>query len=219
VLAVGLEEPDGELVAVLRSGELVAQVEDALGVLWRDEADATAVTGGLREATNAARHEGAGEVLGDLRTEYARLFTGPGSTAVAGFESQWASGCGETSAPLFGPVATAVAEFYAREGVQASAGLPADRAATEVEFLFHLSMRESSAWQEGDVGEARRLRAVREQFVGAHAGAWLPLLGDDLGTAARCRLYVGLATLLGSFVRAEAGAAHAPAEGDRCWTD
>ena len=135
VLAVGLEEPDEELVAVLRSGELIAEVEDALEVLWHDEADAAAVTEGLREATNAARHEVSSTVLEELRTEYARLLTGPGLTAVAGFESQHAGGHGDPAAPVFGAVTTAVAEALAEEGVRAAAGLPADRATAEAEFL------------------------------------------------------------------------------------
>ena len=199
---------------MLRSGELVAEVEDALGVLWHDEADVAAVTEGLREATNAARHADAAGVLDDLRTEYARLFTGPGLAAVAGFESQYAGGRGDPSAPLFGPVATAVAGAFAEEGVRATAGMPSDRATAEVEFLFHLSAREASALQVGGRGEVRRLRAVRQRFVAEHAGAWLPLLAADLGSAARSGFYAGLATLLGTFLCAEADAIpHAHAEG------
>jgi TorA maturation chaperone TorD len=189
-------------------------VEDALGLLWRNEADAAAVIGGLREATNETRHEDAGEVLADLRTDYARLFTGPGLTALAGFESQWAGGRGDPSAPVFGPVASAVEKTYAEEGVRASAGLPADRASTEAEFLYLLSAREASAWRDCEGGEARRLRALREQFIVVHAGAWLPLLADDLGTAAHRGFYAGLATLLGSFIRAELAAVGRP-QGER----
>jgi TorA maturation chaperone TorD len=189
---------------VLRSGELVAEVEDTLSVLWHDEADVAAVTEGLREATNAARHRDAEEVLSDLRTEYARLLTGPGLAAVAGFESQWSRGSGEPAAPVFTQVTTAVAATYAAEGVRAAAGLPADRASAEVEFLYHLSAREACALQTGEWDEERRLRTVRERFITEHAGTWLPSFAEDLGTAARCALYMGLATLLGAFVCAEA---------------
>lgn len=214
VLAIGLEEPGAELVAVLRSGELVAEVEDALGALWREEADAAAVAGGLREATNAARHEDAAAVLDELRTEYARLFTGPGLAAVAGFESQYFDGRGDPAAAVFGPVTAMVAAAYAQEGVRAAAGLPADRATAEVEFLYHLSAREGAALQAGNTEEAGRLRAARERFVVEHAGAWLPLLADDLGSTAGCAFYAGLATLLGAFLRAERGVvAHAGDEG------
>jgi len=191
---------------VLRSGELVAEVEDGLDVLWHDEADAAAVTEGLREATNSARHEDPHGVLDELRTEYARLFTGPGVAAVAGFESQYAAGRGDPSASVFGAVTAAVAESLAEEGVRAAAGLPADRATAELEFLYHLSAREAAALQSGDQDEARRLRAARKRFVVRHAGTWLPLLADDLGPASDCGLYAGLATLLGSFLRAEVGA-------------
>lgn len=189
---------------MLRSGELVAEVEDALEMLWHDAADVAAVTEGLREATNAARHDGPGSVLDGLRTEYARLFTGPGLAAVAGFESQYAGGRGDPGARLFGEVTTAVEQALAEEGVQAAAGLPADRATAELEFLYYLSVREASAWQSGDRSEADRLGAVRDRFIGRHAGTWLPLLAGDLGEQARSELYAGLATLLGTFLRAEA---------------
>jgi hypothetical protein len=91
-------------------------------------------------------------------------------------------------------------------GVRAAAGLPPDRATAEVEFLYHLSAREASAWLEGDRNEAARLRAVRDRFIVLHAGAWLPVLADDLGLAARLEFFAGLATLLGPFIRAESAA-------------
>jgi TorA maturation chaperone TorD len=197
---------------VLRSGELVAEVEDGLDALWRDEADAAAATEGLREATNTARHEEARRVLDDLRTDYARLFTGPGLAVVAGFESQYAAGLGDPAAPVFTAVTAAVEKMLAEEGIRASAGQPPDRAAAEVEFLYHLSAREASAWLDGDRSEAKRLRVVRDRFIVLHAGAWLPILADDLGLAARPGLYAGLATLLGSFLRTEL-AAISPASG------
>ncbi len=215
VLAVGLEEPDGELVAVLRSGELVAEAEDALEVLWHHEADAAAVTEGLREATNAARHEDPRTVLEELRTEYARLLTGPGLTAVAGFESQYAGGHGDPAAPVFGAVTTAVAEALAEEEVQAAAGLPADRATAEAEFLYHLSTRAAAAWGAADRREAERLTTVRDRFLVLHAGAWLPALADDLGRAARSGFYAGLATLLGTFLRTEVAAVSPTSGGER----
>jgi TorA maturation chaperone TorD len=191
---------------VLRSGELVAAVEDALGVLWHDEADTAAVTEGLREATNTGRHEDADHVLDDLRTDYARLITGPGLAAVAGFESQYAGGRGDPAAPVFTTVTAAVAEAFAEEGVRAAGGLPSDRATTEVEFLYHLNAREASAWMVGDRAEAQRLRAVRDRFVVQHAGLWLPVLADDLSRAAGQGFYAGIGTLLGAFVSAEVAA-------------
>ena len=197
----------------------MAEVEDALDALWHDESDAAAVAAGLRESTNAARHDDPLSVLDGMRTEYARLFTGPGLAAVAGFESQYVGGRGDPAAPVFSAVTTAVEQVLGQEGIRAAAGLPPDRATAEVEFLYNLSAREAAAWRDGNRSEAKRLRVVRDRFIVQHAGAWLPILADDLGGAARLGFYVGLATLLGAFIRTElAATSRASEQGHVRWT-
>jgi len=211
VLAAGLEEPTEQLVRMLRSGELVAEVEDGLAVLWGEEADVAAGAAGLREATHSARHQEPADVLRNMRVEYARLFTGPGLAAVAAHESQYDGGRGEPAAGLFGAITSAVAAVYAGEGLSAASGEPADRAAAELEFLYYLSKGEVEAQAAGDEEEAGRCADARRDFVRTHAAVWLPALSADLGEQARLEVYRGLAALLRAFLRTEDSAVSTPA--------
>lgn len=135
--------------------------------------------------------------------EYARLFTGPGRQAVAGYESEYLEQPrGDGRGRLGGSVAASVEAAYAREGVATAAGRrePPDFVALELEFLYHLSALEAEAWAAGDGEEARRLSSASELFLDEHARRWLPALAGAVRAESRHPFYTAVGELLGYLV-------------------
>jgi TorA maturation chaperone TorD len=158
-------------------------------------------------------------MLEELRAEYARLFTGPGTPAVACYESEYlerprADGRGR----LGGAVTASVEAAYLRDGVATTAGrcAPPDFVAVELEFLYILTIRESEAWAAGDAAEARRLHSSSERFLSEHAQRWLPAFAGAARAESRHPFYGALSGLLECFLAAQRSpGAHAGVEGGR----
>lgn len=210
VLAVGFSEPDGELVEALRRGDVGAEVADCLAELHLDDTSCAASISEFEKAAEVAGSSSSESALRNLRVEYARLFSGPGLTAVSGYESQYvdAPKPGERG-PLFGETAEAVAAAYAGEGVATSAGNrePPDFVAIELEFLYHLALREEEALRRSDHGGAERLNAAAQQFLDKHAAVWMPRLAAEVEQATESEFYRALATLLAGFIGLRASVA------------
>ena len=115
----------------------------------------------LAEAASQAAAAGSEPALGDLRVEYARLFTGPGRTAVMCYASEYLDARAEAPGGSTGARLTYAEAAYRRGGRRRSqrrvGDLP-DHMTTELEFLFHLCRREEAAWAADDGDEAARLR-------------------------------------------------------------
>ena len=147
--------------------------------------------------------------LGDLRVEYARLFTGPGRTAVMCYASEYLDASEPGAGRLNGSAADYAEATYKNEGVSLVAGrgdLP-DHMTTELEFLFHLCRREEAAWAAGDGDEAVRLRRSLDTFLHAHAGIWLPRFAVSVRAHAGMEAYSAMAELLSAHLAVELGEA------------
>jgi TorA maturation chaperone TorD len=201
-LSLGFGEPGATLLQTL-AGDLRDALREALGGRegWAD--CVAAATELKRSAAAAGATDGA---LEEARAEYTRLFTGPGTPAVACYESEYlerprADGRGR----LGGSVAAAVEAAYLALGVATTAGRrePPDFVAVELEFLYVLHYREAEAWAAEDEGEARRLRSASERFLGEHAQRWLPTFAAAVQTESRHPFYVAAGALLGCFLAAQ----------------
>lgn len=203
VLSLAFSEPGEALFQALADGDLRDALREVLAGRARWE-DCVAAACALRECAAAAASSDA--ALEELRAEYTRLFTGPGTPAVACYESEYlehprADGRGR----LGGSVAAAVEAAYLAAGVATTAGRrePPDFVAVELEFVHVLHHREAEAWAAGDEAEARRLRSASERFLGEHALRWLPTLAAAVQTGSRHPFYVALGALLDRFLAAQ----------------
>ncbi len=155
---------------------MVALLREAVGWLRGGAVVYEPALATLAEAGSQAGRTGSVEALGDLRVEYARLFTGPGRTAVMCYASEYLEASEPGARRLNGSAADYAEAAYKREGVSLVAALGdlPDHMTTELEFLYHLCRREEAAWAADDGDEAARLRRSLDAFLRAHAGIWLP---------------------------------------------
>lgn len=103
------------------------------------------------------------------RHHYHQLFAGQNRPQLWLYESLVRDG------RLVGPTTFAVEKTYRATGLEvASAELP-DHASVELSFLAYLVQREADAQEEG-----HQWRSARRLFIKAHAGQWLPSLGNAL---------------------------------------
>jgi putative dimethyl sulfoxide reductase chaperone len=207
VLAYGFSEPSAALVGALASGEVVALVRGAVGWLRGGVVVYEPALAILAEAGSQAAAAGSGPALGDLRVEYARLFTGPGRTAVKCYASEYPDASEPGAGRLNGSAADYAEAAYKSEGVSlvtARGDLP-DHMTTELEFLYHLCRREEAAWAADDGDEAARLRRSLDAFLRAHAGSWLPRFAASVRALAGMKAYSGMAALLSTHLAVELG--------------
>ena len=202
-LSFGFGEPDAALLQGLVDGDLQGALREALDGLNGFQACAAAARAVLKCAAAAGSTAAAFE---ELRAEYARLFTGPGTPAVACYESEYLEPPrADRRGRLGGAVAASVEAAYLRDGVATAAGRrePPDFVAVELEFLYNLAIREAGAWAAGDAAEARRLRSSSERFLTEHARRWLPAFARAAQVGSRHPFYVALSGLLDCFLAAQ----------------
>lgn len=207
VLTYGFSEPTLGFIEAFASGWTTALLKEA--VVWPSP-DADAYAAALTSLLGAAASmsaQGGEAALGDMQVEYARLFTGPGRTAVKCYASEYLDADQDGKARLNGPAAVFAATAYAAEGatlVGRRGELP-DHATVELEFLYHLCRREEHAWEARDDGEALRLRCALDSFWRDHACAWLPSFAAAVLGATRLDFYSGMAELLNAHLTVELG--------------
>ena len=207
VLTYGFSEPTLGFIEAFASGRTTALLKEA--VVWPSP-DADAYAAALTSLSGAAASmsaKGGLAALGDMQVEYARLFTGPGRTAVKCYASEYLDSDHNGRARLNGPAAVFAATAYAAEGatlVGRRGELP-DHATVELEFLYHLCRREAQAWEARDISEALRLRCALDGFLRDHACAWLPSLAAAVLDATRLDFYSGMAELLNAHLTLELG--------------
>jgi len=220
VLATGLAEPTPALVAVLDGGGLVQALREAVAWLGPDAAAYDTALGLLERAARtdgtplARPHDetAAGSAaaasddrLVELRVEHARLFTGPGQSAVMCYASQYVDADERGPGRLNGAAAAYAAAAYRESGVGVvpERGELADHVTLELEFLFHLCRREDDAWAAGDDEAAEAAQRAMHRFLREHAARWLPAFAGAVRTATTFDLYRGLATLLSAHLSVE----------------
>lgn len=207
VLTYGFSEPGAVFAEALASGDVVALVRGAVGWLRGGAVVYEPALATLTDAGSQAAAAGSLAALGDLRVEYARLFTGPGRTAVKCYASQYLDADGRGPSSLNGSAADYAEAAYKKEGVSLVAALGdlPDHMTTELEFLFHLCRREEAAWAADDGDEAARLRRSLDAFLRTHAGLWLPKFAASVRAEAGMPAYSGMAGLLSVHLAVELG--------------
>lgn len=186
VLAQLFEYPDAARLERIRSGAAADELAQALKGI-----DAAVVTG---VDWAVLRDAGDSDVLA---IEFTRLFdAGPSGTPPC---------------PLYGgtyggarmKTMEEVVRFYGHFGLELSDNpreLP-DHLSTQLEFLHFLAFRETEALESGaDAGPWRR---AQRDFIQRHPGRWVPELRQRLEQAQAMRLFIELATCLGSFLASE----------------
>ena len=209
VLTYGFNEPTVGLVEALADGQMTAMLKEAAAWLGADADVYAAALDSLSGAAASIATQGAAAALGDVQVEHARLFTGPGRTAVKCYASEYLDADQSGKARLNGPAALFAAAAYEAEGATpvGSRGELPDHATVELEFLYHLCRREEQAWAAGDQSEALRLRRTLDTFLRTHAGAWLPAFAEEVRTSTRLAFYSGMAELLSAHLTVELGEA------------
>ncbi|MGC8514314.1 MAG: TorD/DmsD family molecular chaperone [Acidimicrobiales bacterium] len=124
----------------------------------------------------------------ELRSEWMRLFEGPGRFPVPLYGSVYLD-----DGLLMGSSTRSVREFYQRWGVEPVASIPADHLAFELGFLGFLTSR-ISAGGEGLNGEPSI--QARARFAGQWMLPWLVTMSDSLKKAHADALFVGVAEVL-----------------------
>jgi len=207
VLAYGFSEPTLGFIEAVVSGQTTALLKEA--VVWQSpgaNAYAAALTS-LSGATASMSAQGSVSALRDMQVEFARLFTGPGQTAVKCYASEYLDADQNGKARLNGRAAVFASTAYAAEGATLAEGrgeLP-DHATVELEFLYHLCLREEQAWEAREDSEALRLRGALDGFLRDHACAWLPGFAMAVLGATRLEFYSGMAELLNAHLTLELG--------------
>jgi len=207
MLTYGFSEPTLGFIEALADGQTTALLEEAVAWLGSDaDAYAAALTS-LSGAASSTAGQGVAAALHDVQVEHARLFTGPGRTAVKCYASEYLDAGHGGKARLNGPAATFAATAYEAEGATlvASHGELPDHATMELEFLYHLCRREERAWAVKEDGEALRLRRALDGFLRDHACAWLPSFAAAVRGATRLAFFSGMADLLSAHLTVELG--------------
>lgn len=210
-LAIGFSEPDEELrCALAPSGPPGVAAPGPLrqvltgAVTWLG-ADAALYEHGLStlEAAGADLPP-----LTELAAEFARLFTGPGRTAVNRFASQYLDEPRADGRPrLHGPSTEAVEAAYEAQGLAPRSELrePGDDISTELEFLAWLCAQEARQWDGGLTEEALQLRVSAANFLRSHCTNWWPSFAEAVLAETALGVYRGFAQLLASHLAIELG--------------
>lgn len=157
---------------------------------------------GAKEVARALRHIHSG-TREELAVDYAHTFlaAGSGKTEMRAvpYESVYTS----ESGLLMGPARQSVYRIMAGEGVlpDVSLHVPEDHLSFECEFMAVLAERSVSAFESGDVDEARRLLELSATFREEHIANWVEDLCSAIEATCRTRFYRGFALVTRAFIR------------------
>ncbi len=139
-----------------------------------------------------------GDLADSLAVEYTRLFLGPGKH-IPPYEAAQREGA------LWGKATSEVVAFLGRCGYvydEDYTGIP-DHIAIELEFMQHMTGRETVAWENGDAAEARRCREIERNFLRRHLACWTPKFCEKVIDAAGSTFYREMAALTRGFIESE----------------
>lgn len=195
-LSRGFLYPDPPLYDALVSGELVTALEEALAELpeacgiWGAAAGAA-----LRQALSRSRERL--PTRADWEGRYLRLLGQPAAPLCPPFETEY------TASHLYMQTQAMadVAGFYRAFGV----GLPEtggrpDHIATELEFLYFLSVKEALAVEEGHGERIAVCREAHARFLEDHLGRWTGVFHTLLRHHDEGGFYAALAGLADAWV-------------------
>lgn len=192
LLAVAFRYPAEQVLAELKSRDRSLVLLDLMGELY------SAMPGTLETIELFKTAIGSNDDQAALRVEYARLFIGPFHLPAPPYESVYREGAGRR---LMGESTLAVRRSYREEGLDISTmvrDLP-DHIIAEMEFMGHLSERETSLRLEGK-SEAETYLGKQDQFLADHLVKWIPPFTEAIGSSTREEFYRLLATLTHDFI-------------------
>jgi len=134
--------------------------------------------------------------LMDLRSEYTRLFVGPGKMAAPPWESTYRGEGGS----LFQSVTLEVRKEYQKFGLAVNRLNvdPDDYIGLELEFMHHLTERAIKALSKGD--DPEKIFIGQRDFLANHLLKWAPSFCEDVYTHAQTNFYRGMAKLMAGFL-------------------
>lgn len=142
------------------------------------------------------------EDVGEIRTDFSRLFIGPGRLLAPPYESVYRSREGL----VFEAETLQVRARYKAWGLQAPHlnREPDDHVGLELEFLGTLCLRGLDAIETGDADLLGRVREEISGFLDDHVLRWVPACMDDVAAGARTACYRAVAALVqGALAHAE----------------
>jgi TorA maturation chaperone TorD len=145
----------------------------------------------LQQWSQAVRGGWSDEGYTSLRSDYARLFQGPGKLLAVPWESAQLT----DGRQLFQAQTLQVREWYRRFGLEAARlhTEPDDHIGLEFAFLAHLAQRGLSALAQGDQAALDEAVAAQRDFLAAHPLQWMPQWCDQVDQHARTDFYRGVA--------------------------
>lgn len=134
------------------------------------------------------------EFAEELAIEFARLFIGPKKPPAVPFASFYLS---ETKT-VMSEVTTYVRKKYLEAGmaVKDLYSIPEDMIGIELEFIFYLSVKIGSLYENGNEDEASRLFEMKNNFLNEHMALWVPVFADKILLSTQEDFYKGAAAAL-----------------------
>lgn len=132
----------------------------------------------VQEQRALASAASAPDALEALKSDYTRLFIGPGKLPAPPWESVYVSG----EDLLFQPSTLEVRDAYRKAGYQAT-GYPHeadDHLATELGFMEALAKDSQAAYDANDSEKLRLLLSQQTMFLAQHLNVWLPQFVERL---------------------------------------
>jgi TorA maturation chaperone TorD len=168
--------------------------ESMAGAASRLDPDLAVAAHRLGEAFAAEGHQA-------LLVEYTRLFLGPVDPVALPYGSVWL----EPDGGLMRDSTRAVEGLYHQcdfEVAEDVHDLP-DHIAVELEFLYLLIFRENEAHLKDDAAALQATLKLRERFLHAHLGRWVPTFTDSVRAGTQSAFYRELAGLTERYVMME----------------
>lgn len=161
-------DPDEALLAMVASD----QASEECAILAGEDSRAA------KEQRVLASMATEADTLEMLKSDYTRLFVGPGKLPAPPWESVYVSG----EDLLFQPSTLQVRDAYRRAGYQAT-GYPHeadDHLATELGFMEALAKDSQMTYDAGDSEKLRLLLSRQTMFLAQHLNVWLPQFVERL---------------------------------------
>ena len=161
-------DPDEALLTAVASDQALEEC----AILAGEESRAA------QEQRALASTASAPDALEALKSDYTRLFIGPGKLPAPPWESVYVTG----EDLLFQPSTLEVRDAYRKAGYQAT-GYPHeadDHLATELGFMEALAKDSQAAYEAGDSEKLQLLLSQQTMFLAQHLNAWLPKFVERL---------------------------------------
>lgn len=161
-------DPDEALLTAVASDQALEEC----AILAGEESRAA------QEQRALASTASASDALEVLKSDYTRLFIGPGKLPAPPWESVYVTG----EDLLFQPSTLEVRDAYRKAGYQAT-GYPHeadDHLATELGFMEALAKDSQAAYEAGDSEKLQLLLSQQTMFLAQHLNAWLPKFVERL---------------------------------------